>query len=643
MAREIGTPLIQIEFIDGLMQLCMNRMGIKDYEMAVNWLAKLIEWMPGALIDNPGRRAVVLTMLAECKLAINQVSDCLHLVNESLAINYTVASFFIKIKAMLALSLDDTELITTFKSFKLTEERDAIFELFRMIADARSAELAFACLGVALPHPNILDDSVKQDLAIVKLAIAMNDKHLSEQEKIQYTQSMLEREELSKWSSPNHKALHHFIQLQSDRCIKQRFFGIALKWLEMGGVIFAEDEGIVQEMRHRLVQCHLEMGRLEEAEGMILSTPNDLQGCILRIQLSIKQERLSDAIALINRMTALDGIKASHFISLLDRTESELVKVHVLKAALVIEPDNSSIIKALLSLTAVTDELEAGSRIDIVLNYVQHCNDMELVKKVTWNIGQLAIQGGRHSEAVKLFQACMEAIPGEDGEECLLAHFFKCQSIYHDSKHVYTEGDLNDLKRARQLSDKEFPKCRHKRSTPRIQDKQRLQQLLCLFMVKALIHLSRWNDLRQAIEMSFSEEIVPLVLNSTANIPMDIHHQCLRKLLESLTSIDIDHFATLFRGMAMTALLMETNSAIGYFRQVHPIASMNDYPREEVLWLCVTCFNTAMLMQSWKDRGRAQEWCELAISFCHCLHAEDKGVYESRIRHGYSAILQGEK
>ena len=110
--------------------------------------------------------------------------------------------------------------------------------------------------------------------------------------------------------------------------------------------------------------------------------------------------------------------------------------------------------------------------------------------------------------------------------------------------------------------------------------------------------------------------------------------------MNSIPEIDIKRFATLFRGMATAALLTETSSAIVYFRQVYQVITTGIFPREESLWLCVTSFNTAMLISSWKNRSKAQEWCELAISFCHHLHHEDKRIYEPQIRDGYSKILQ---
>ena len=515
-----------------------------------------------------------------------------------------------------------------------------MFELFRMVADARSAELAFDCLSVAFPNQNALKGSIKQDLVIVKLTIAAGDKSLPEDQKVAYTKSILESDDLSKWSSSNYKALKEFIRIQAERCIKCHSFGTALKWLDMGKVIFGDDEDTGQELNRSIIQCYLEMGKLDEAETEILNTPNNLHGCILRVQLSTKRERLSDTIALINHMATIDGVKTAHFLSLMDTT-SELVKLHALKAALSVEPENLSIINSLLSLTAVTTELELGDRIRLVLAYINRCDDDDLVKKVTWNLGQLALQNEMHVDAATLFQLCFSKTPQDSKEELLLTSFFQCQSIYHNPTHIYTEFDLNVLEKSRQLSREAFPKSRSKKSAPRIEDKQKLQQLLCLFTAKAQISLSKWDDLRTNVEGASSEEILPLILSSTANIPIDIHLSCLQKLLNTITDIDIDRFATLFRGTATAALLVETASAITYFRQVYPLVTSNNYPREESLWLCVTCFNTAMLMQSWKDRVKAQEWCELAISFCHALHPEDKQVYEPQIRSGYSTILQG--
>ena len=116
---------------------------------------------------------------------------------------------------------------------------------------------------------------------------------------------------------------------------------------------------------------------------------------------------------------------------------------------------------------------------------------------------------------------------------------------------------------------------------------------------------------------------------------------CLHGQLESITDVDIDDVATLFSGMVMTALLVDANSAINCIHQACPIVSINEYPGEECVWLCVTCMNTGMLMLSGKDRRGGQEGCELAISLCEHFHGDDEQGYESQIRDGYSEILKG--
>ena len=105
------------------MQMCMTRMRAADYTFVISWLSKLVEWMPTMLVDNPWKRADILAMLAESELAVNRVDECLRLVNEALPICYSVALIMIKLKAMLVHSVDDTEIVDLFNSFKLTSEK----------------------------------------------------------------------------------------------------------------------------------------------------------------------------------------------------------------------------------------------------------------------------------------------------------------------------------------------------------------------------------------------------------------------------------------------------------------------------------------------------------------------------------------
>ena len=234
-------PLAQAEFVDGLMQMCMARMGSKDYAVAIRWLSALVAWMPTVLADSRPKRASILAMLAESHLAINEIDDGLQFVNQALETCYSVDSFLIKLKIMLALSVDDIILTDLFKTFKLTGEMDAVFELFRMVADAKSAELAFDCLSVAFPNPNALESSLKQDLAIVKLVIAADDKLLPDEQKVVYTRSVIEAGGFGTWSDTNRSTVRRLLYTQSERCVKRGLFGIALKWLDVAKVTADDD------------------------------------------------------------------------------------------------------------------------------------------------------------------------------------------------------------------------------------------------------------------------------------------------------------------------------------------------------------------------------------------------------------------
>ena len=66
------------------------------------------------------------------------------------------------------------------------------------MADAKSAEFALDCLSVAFPNQNILDDLMKQDLAITKLTIAVSGKSWSEEQKINYVKMVAKKEDLDK-------------------------------------------------------------------------------------------------------------------------------------------------------------------------------------------------------------------------------------------------------------------------------------------------------------------------------------------------------------------------------------------------------------------------------------------------------------
>lgn len=267
-------------------------------------------------------------------------------------------------------------------------------------------------------------------------------------------------------------------------------------------------------------------------------------------------------------MTTFQGVEIANFLTLLD-TDSELIKLHALKAALSLEPNNLFLIRSLLWLAVVKNGLSPGDRVELVLDYVNYLDDNAIARMISWEVGRVALRHQMYKEAVVLFEICSTRTLQDSKEELLLANFFQCHSIYHIFEHTYSEFDLQVLERSRQLSEEMSPEFRLKKSVPRVSGKQELQQLLCLFTAKAQISLSKWDDLRKNIEGAPSEEVIPLIRDSTANIPNDIHLLCLQKLLHSVTDFNIYSFANLFHSMVTRAYLVDPASAIKYFRQVY--------------------------------------------------------------------------
>ena len=135
------------------------------------------------------------------------------------------------------------------------------------------------------------------------------------------------------------------------------------RWLNIGVGIFKEDV-ISQELNCNIIRCYLEMGKLEEAETEISNITNDINSHLLRIQLNIKRNHLPDAVAMIKQIPKMDGIKAAHLFSLLD-TNSELLKLHALRAALIVEPKNRFILRSLFATIAMATELTPSTKLSL--------------------------------------------------------------------------------------------------------------------------------------------------------------------------------------------------------------------------------------------------------------------------------------
>ena len=128
-ARSITMKRAQTAFVDVVMQMSITRMHFGDYTVVIGWLSKLIAWMPTVLVGNPLKKSGHFRDACGSELAVNRVDECLKSVNEALLTCYSVALLSIKLKAILAHSADDTEIVDLFNSFKPTGEKDSMPEL----------------------------------------------------------------------------------------------------------------------------------------------------------------------------------------------------------------------------------------------------------------------------------------------------------------------------------------------------------------------------------------------------------------------------------------------------------------------------------------------------------------------------------
>ena len=326
---------------------------------------------------------------------------------------------------------------------------------------------------------------------------------------------------------------------------------------------------------------------------------------------------------MIKQIPKMDGIKAAHLFSLLD-TNSELLKLHALRAALIVEPKNRFILRSLFATIAMATELTPSTKIEFTLTFINDCDNDDIARRTTQEMGQLALKHGMYSEAETLFQICLSKISEENVEEYLKVSFSKSQSVYENNNHIYSEMDLPELEKLTQLCGNETRILFRKKSFC-IHIKKK-QQLSWIFLAKALINLSKWDDLRRVIERAPSVEMLFLVFGSPVNVLPDIYTMCLRKLFDFIPDANIDHFAILFRNTVETALTVDPSSATPYFHHVHPVVKFSEYPSGEALWLHNACVSAANRMQNMKYQGKAREWRELADSFIQCIHPNDRQV-----------------
>ena len=576
----LSTPEGQSLFLEGLIEKGMHKIAAGDYALVLDWTRAMLNWNTPLMQGLNKTR--VICLLAEGLLGVGDLQGALNALSDCPLDSQPVR--VIRVKCLLALQVSDEEIRRLCSPLKDTL-------VANLIAKARGVSLALSCIP----------DGDTLEIALLKVGLLLSGEGFSNVNAVNLILTPVRR-----WTAEGRRALLDLFQGYIERNLKSRDI---MAWIELAGQVAANQEE-AKPFTFLHVQSLLKQGLLDEAESRILNLPeSDIQSGLLRVRLALARGRVSDAMAWVNRMKLMQGARADVLLDLLEESPA-LLRVHLLQIACEIESvaslKHSALTRALLAEIAQEgNELDLETRFGFFRAFNQEVSDKTLVSKVAWNLGQMATALEDFRLAQEAFLHCLKSMPHE-------APFFYCQARFHDDQTVYTEDDLKYL------------------DLIKIRD-----DLIGLFKAKALIGLSRWNDLKELTGASKSEQVITLVLGSNASIPPEIHLTCLECLLSDPGNLS----PNLFRGLATCALLHDKPTALHYFRQIRALINESpSYPRDEVLWLCITSHNTALALRSY-DAEAARAWCEVSISFLPCLQVEDRKAYETKVRDTYSKIL----
>lgn len=136
--QQIETPSSQYEIIDELVELVVDKAKRLDYSMAAMLAERLLRWMPAALADAPVKLTTIYTLLAESQLGLGQLENATKSIDWALSKRVTVAALLTKLKLLLSLNASSDSITLLFAKLKhCSDEREAVYQMFRMIAEAR--------------------------------------------------------------------------------------------------------------------------------------------------------------------------------------------------------------------------------------------------------------------------------------------------------------------------------------------------------------------------------------------------------------------------------------------------------------------------------------------------------------------------
>lgn len=106
--------------------------------MAAMLAERLLRWMPTALADAPMKLTTIYSLLAECQLGLGQLENATKSIGCALSKRITAAALLIKLKLLLSLNAGNDSIALLFAKVKhCLDERDAVYQMLRMVAEAK--------------------------------------------------------------------------------------------------------------------------------------------------------------------------------------------------------------------------------------------------------------------------------------------------------------------------------------------------------------------------------------------------------------------------------------------------------------------------------------------------------------------------
>lgn len=273
----------------------------------------------------------------------------------------------------------------------------SLLDLMRMISEARGPDYLLHCIEqLHRLDPKTLNQETKAEL--IELTV---EAHLTKtkpvSELIEYLASNLTHLR----NTQSRLRLQKLLVQRGETEYISGSFQLSYELFSVASMLFQDDCQLdvtnKAKISRKMIMCMLELNQLVEAEDMILSLPNDLNGAMLRFQLAACRKNSADASAHLERMMVSEGITIDYLLSLANfctkQGLTDILLMVLQKAYSFAEQKKSDsnlqieIIQSILSITYKLPSASVQVRIDLITQYLDKIQDLLLL--TTFNNDQL--------------------------------------------------------------------------------------------------------------------------------------------------------------------------------------------------------------------------------------------------------------